>query len=108
MEYHLGGIYKKALLIKDLRLPNGFDPKMADLMVLIPSGYPGSALDMFYFDPHLKRLDGSEIHALAEESHFERLWQRWSRHYQWEAGKDSLVGHVEFVKRQLHDELRCL
>ena len=96
---------KNALLIEHFPIPEGFDCETSTLMVLIPSGYPGSALDMFYFDPSLARSDGEGINALASEVHFERSWQRWSRHYGWEAGVDSIVRHVEYVKRQLRHEV---
>ncbi len=97
---------KNALLIDHFPIPEGFNCETSTLMVLIPSGYPGSALDMFYFDPPLARSDGVGIKALASESHFERSWQRWSRHYSWTAGEDSIVSHVEYVKRQLRHEVR--
>ena len=95
---------KHGLLIEDFPVPEGFDRETSTLMTLLPSGYPGSALDMFYFDPPLRRSDGAGIGALVSESHFGRSWQRWSRHYDWEAGVDSLVSHVEYVKRELRRE----
>lgn len=96
---------KHGLLIEDFPVPEGFDRQTSTLMVLLPSGYPGSALDMFYLDPPLARCDGAYIGQLASESHFARSWQRWSRHYGWEAGVDSLVSHVEYVKQQLRSEV---
>lgn len=97
---------KHALMIRQFSIPSGFNREASTLMVLLPSGYPGSALDMFYFDPPLARSDGVDIGGLAPELHFERSWQRWSRHYAWEAGEDSLAKHVEFVIRQLCREVR--
>ena len=96
---------KHGLLIEDFPVPEGFDRQTSTLMILLPSGYPGSALDMFYLDPPLARGDGAYIGQLASESHFGRSWQRWSRHYGWEPGVDSLVSHVEYVKRQLRSEV---
>ena len=96
---------KHGLLIEDFPVPEGYDRQTSTLMILLPSGYPGSALDMFYFDPPLARSDGTGINKLASESHFARSWQRWSRHYGWEAGVDSLVRHVEYVGRQLRSEV---
>lgn len=96
---------KNALLISEFRVPLGFDRETSTLMILLPSGYPGAGLDMFYFDPSLARADGGEIDALASEEHFGRSWQRWSRHYTWEPGVDSLTSHVEYVKRELRLEI---
>ena len=96
---------KHGLLVEDFPVPEGFDRETSTLMILLPSGYPGAALDMFYFDPALARSDGGHIDNLALESHFGRSWSRWSRHYGWEAGVDSLVSHVEYVKRQLRFEV---
>ena len=96
---------KFGLLIEGFPLPNGYTVEKSTLMVLIPSGYPGPALDMFYFDPPLNRSDGSAINALASETHFGQEWQRWSRHYEWQPGVDSVVTHVEYVINELRDEV---
>ncbi|MYD31033.1 MAG: hypothetical protein F4201_01545 [Nitrospira sp. SB0677_bin_15] len=96
---------KSGLLIEDFPVPGGYTEKTSTLMLLIPSGYPGAALDMFYFSPSLKRSDGSAVHAVAVEEHFGRTWQRWSRHYTWEPGFDSVVKHIEYVKHDLKNEV---
>ena len=70
-------------------------------MILVPAGYPASPLDMFYFDPPLGKADGTEAGELAIEEHFQRQWQRWSRHYQWTPGDDNLASHVEYVLNEL-------
>ena len=97
---------KYGLLIRDFPLPGGYTVEESTLMVLIPSGYPGSRLDMFYFDPPLSRSDGSAI-ARTEpiEVHFARQWQRWSRHYDWQPGIDDLVRHIEYVRNELKKEV---
>ena len=97
---------KFGLLIEDFPVPGGYEVKKSTLMLLIPSGYPGSALDMFYFCPPLDKLDGSSIGSLASETHFDQLWQRWSRHYNWQPGVDSIVTHIEYIKNQLAEELK--
>ena len=97
---------KYGLLIRNFPLPGGYVVGESTLMVLIPSGYPGSGLDMFYFDPPLSRSDGSAIvGAEPMEIHFARQWQRWSRHYDWKPGIDDLVGHIEYVKNELKKEV---
>ena len=96
---------KFGLLIDCFPISKGYNLESSTLMVLIPIGYPGSMLDMFYFDPPLEKLDRTQINALATESHFGRIWQRWSRHYPWQPGVDSIVKHIEYVKNELDNEV---
>ncbi len=100
-----GGNGKYGLIIEDFFLPDGYTAEKSTLMLLVPSGYPGSGLDMFYFDPPLDRSDGRGIGGLATENHFTRQWQRWSRHYQWNPGEDFLVKHIEYVINELQQEV---
>jgi len=95
------GSGKYGLLIEGFSVPGGFEQSKADLMVLIPVGYPATPLDMFYLDPSLSKLNGRDLEALSIEEHFSRQWQRWSRHYQWNPGEDDVARHIEFVWRQL-------
>ena len=96
---------KSGLFIEDFPIPDGYTETKSTLMLLIPSGYPGAALDMFYFSPSLNRSDGSSVRAVAVEEHFGLTWQRWSRHYTWEPGVDSVVKHIEYVKHDLKNEV---
>jgi len=45
------------------------------------TGYPGGALDMAYFHPPLKRVDGRPIPNLGVLMIDEKSFQQWSRHY---------------------------
>lgn len=94
-----GGKY--GLLIEGFAVPAGFTRSTADLMVLIPAGYPASPLDMFYFGPPLSKVNGHDAGALSIEEHFARRWQRWSRHYDWSPGKDDLTRHIEYIWHEL-------
>ena len=97
---------KVGMLIRDFPIPDGYTVSAATLMLLIPSGYPGSMLDMFYFlQPGLEKTSRQPIAALATEKHFGRSWQRWSRHYKWEPSRDSVASHIEYVKNELGTEL---
>ena len=97
---------KRGLLIKDYPLPEGYTPRKTNLMLLIPDSYPTGMIDMFYFDPPVKRQDGVGIAALADEPHFYRQWQRWSRHYEWRAGIDNISTHITYVFNQLRSEIK--
>lgn len=95
------GSGKYGLLIEGFGIPDGFAQSSADLMVLIPVGYPASPLDMFYLDPPLSKLNGRDAGALSIEEHFARRWQRWSRHYPWHPGENDLAQHIEYVWNEL-------
>lgn len=95
---------KSGVIISGFPLPDGYTAEKSDLLIIIPQGYPGAALDMFYFDPQLRKSSGRGIDKLATETHFNRSWQRWSRHYQWTPGEDNLVKHIEFVTNVLKQE----
>lgn len=96
---------KEGIVIRDYRIPDGYVPEQSDLLLIVPSDYPVANIDMFYFHPEVLRKDGSSIAALAYESHFDRTWQRWSRHYEWRPGVDSIATHITQVKNQLESEL---
>ena len=90
--------------ISKFPIPDGYLPNASDLLIIIPQGYPGAALDMFYFSPGLQKTNGKNIETIEVEQHFNHPWQRWSRHYQWTPGEDNLIRHIEFVKKRLQTE----
>ena len=77
---------KFGLLVRSFPVPHGFVQRETTLMVLVPSGYPGVPVDMFYFNPGLQKANGDAILGLEDEGHFDTTWQRWSRHYEWTPG----------------------
>lgn len=100
---------KRGVTIKNFPLPPGkFQIDAADVLVLIPQGYPDAQLDMFYVNPPLMlKPSGQEArNANVRENHFGRTWQRWSRHYkpgQWRTGVDDLQSHLQVVENALRD-----
>ena len=57
---------QKALVLKQFGLPTGrFDAPSADLLILLPGGYPDNPPDMFYANPWLRTL--TEITLLCAE-----------------------------------------
>jgi len=93
------------LLLHDHPLPTGYNADKATVAVCIGKGYPPAALDMVYFLPALARLDGKAIHALADQKIDDQTFQRWSRHYGWRPGVDTLVTHHLRIKEWLVTEL---
>ncbi len=96
---------KRGLIIHSYELPQGYVPNEVDLMLLIPADYPIGQLDMFYFSPGVSREGGIAIGGLSIETHFQREWQRWSRHYSWRPGEDTIITHVSYVRNELQSEL---
>ena len=96
---------KSGVVIRGFFLSPGYTAEQADLLIIIPQGYPGAALDMFYFSPPLQKKNGNQINALVMKTHFDREWQRWSRHYSWTLGEDNLIKHIERIKKILEQEV---
>jgi len=92
------------LVIPGHQLPDHWIPERADLLVVVPDGYPLSGLDMFYVNPEInlrsgKLPSGGEHH----EVFLDRQWQRFSWHYQkqWNPSRDSLLSHIRFCMARL-------
>lgn len=96
---------QKAVILKAFALPPGrFDVPAADILVLLPSGYPDTPPDMFYATPWLKLASSNSYPNRADQS-FEfgsRNWQRWSRHNnEWRAGVDGIWTMIKRIETAL-------
>jgi len=82
------------VVLKEYQLPEGkYDHDIADILILLPPGYPDSAPDMFYASPCLKlKSTGREAYAANVSHSFGgKVWQRWSRHNRnWRSGIDGI------------------
>jgi len=82
------------IVLKSLKLPSGkFNCETADILVLLPVGYPDCPPDMFYSSPQLvlKGTGQPPKACTVQHSFASRVWQRWSRHNKaWRPGVDSL------------------
>lgn len=91
---------QRALVLKDYQLPPGkFDHSTADILILLPSGFPDAPPDMFYVFPWVKLTNANRYPRAADAAHQYAgvSWQRWSRHSQeWRPGRDGLA---TFIKR---------
>jgi hypothetical protein len=93
------------LIISNFKIPDGYLIKEAALAINIPSTYPDTKLDMAYFHPPLAREDGVAIGATGATATISgKAYQRWSRHYDWRLGIDSLRSHILFVEEWLTRE----
>src|ERR1700728_1707334 len=91
------------LLLHGVVLPAGYQVATASIAIKIEPGYPNAQLDMAYFDPALRRVDGKPIPCADAVMHIDgKQWQRWSRHRTsanpWVPGEDSLETHLILVR----------
>lgn len=85
---------QKAVILRSYPLPAGrFDVATADILIVLPNGYPDVRPDMFFAMPWLKLAKGNHYPRAADQP-FDfngQRWQRWSRHNnQWRAGIDGI------------------
>lgn len=97
---------ERGIIVKKYSLSEGYNQSEVEMMILIPQDYPMAALDMFYLLPGIAKTNGSDIKALNNEEHFGKQWQRWSRHYTWEAGIHNIATHFHSIKDSLEGELQ--
>ena len=98
---------QKGVILKARLLPDGrFDVLQADVLILLPSGYPDAAPDMFYLLPWVKLVNGGRYPRCADQPFQFRCqsWQRWSRHNnEWRPGADgiwTMLKRVEFALQE--------
>ncbi len=96
---------QKGLILKQYRLPSGlYDVNKADILILLPSGYPDLSPDMFYLLPWVKLVQNQKYPSRANIPYqFKgRRWQRWSRHNrQWRRGVDGIWTMLKRVNNAL-------
>jgi hypothetical protein len=84
---------QKAIILRAYPVPVGrFDHDKADILILLPDGYPDVRPDMFYALPWLKLRNGRYANRADQPFDFSgQRWQRWSRHQeQWRPGIDGI------------------
>ncbi len=95
------------VIIRGFALPAGkFQVAAADVLVLLPSGYPDVPPDMFYTEPWLRLAQGNSYPARAGRPHcFAGVqWQRWSRHnHEWRPGIDGLRTMIKRIETAIED-----
>lgn len=96
----------KGVVLQRLSLPAGrFDASAADILILLPAGYPDHPPDMFYAKPWLKLASSSGRYPKAADQAFTfggQSWQRWSRHNNsWRPGVDGIWTMLKRVETAL-------
>jgi hypothetical protein len=95
-----GGLH---LVIRDYPFPAAYNPRITNLLVQLPAGFPNAALDMFWTSPHVQLSSGGRPVATDHRAvqHDGNEWQRWSRHIQWRAGVDDLRSFLAAIRREI-------
>lgn len=96
---------QRGIILRQYPLPKGlFDAAKADLLILIPSGYPDVPPDMFYLLPWVKLVGRNALPRAADQPHAfaGQTWQRWSRHNpEWRPGVDGIWSMLKRVDHAL-------
>jgi hypothetical protein len=102
------------VLVRNYSFPEQYAPRIADLLLRLPAGYPNAAPDMFWTKPDVRLASGAwpsqcehhEVPGTGQGSEvYEQIpWQRWSRHFE----NDWIVGRhgLQFFMRTISQELR--
>jgi hypothetical protein len=98
---------QKAAILRRITLPAGrFDAAVADILILLPAGYPDSPPDMFYALPWLRLASTRACPRAANQgySFAGQNWQRWSRHNtEWRRGVDGIWTMVKRIELALQE-----
>lgn len=98
---------QKGLIISDWALPTEkFDHEKADLLILLPQGYPDIPPDMFYLYPAIKLMPHHQYAKASDQFiNFEqKQWQRWSRHFpreDWRSGTDGMHSYLKKIEEAI-------
>jgi hypothetical protein len=91
------------IVIKNYQLPDLYTKEMVDILIRVPPMYPVSKLDMFWVYPEIKLSSNNRYPDRADvfNNYLKKRWQRFSRHYNWRPGIDSLASHMKTIERTL-------
>jgi hypothetical protein len=92
------------VVIHDFDFPEAYTPRKANLLIILPAGYPNANLDMFWTEPVVKLANGTvPARADSHTAYNGVSWQRWSRHFQnaWRQGVDNLRTFLTTIRREL-------
>lgn len=97
----------KAVILRGFALPLGrFDIPAADILILLPGGYPDNPPDMFHALPWLRLVPAKRYPKAADHpvSFAGQNWQRWSRHNNaWRAGVDGIWTMLKRIETALQE-----
>lgn len=92
------------VVIHDFDFPAAYAPRKANLLIILPAGYPNANLDMFWTEPVVKLANGAWPDRADNHATYDGVsWQRWSRHFKtaWRQGVDNLRTFVATIRKEL-------
>ena len=96
---------QQGVVLRGFPLPTRlFDAETADILIVLPSGYPDTPPDMFFTIPWLELKSGGGYPRRADSSFAfgGKNWQRWSRHNnEWRLGTDGIWTMLKRVETAL-------
>jgi hypothetical protein len=100
----------KWVIVHGYPVPEGYNHRVADVALRIPPSYPDGDIDMVYFFPEIKLVNGRMIRALTPLVIDGKQYQQWSRHRTpqnpWRPGLDNICTHLLQVDSWLERELK--
>lgn len=92
------------IIIHHFLFPTPYQPDRADMLIILPAGYPIANPDMFWTYPDVK-LNGNQWPTNSDyhQDFHGKSWQRWSRHLTkgWRPGVDNLRNFVTSISREI-------
>lgn len=92
------------VVIENFPFPAAYTPRVANLLIILPAGYPNANLDMFRTIPDVMLASGGWPKNADNRETYEAVsWQRWSRHFNsaWRQGIDNLRTFAASIKHEL-------
>jgi hypothetical protein len=90
------------VILKGVGFPSQYSAQQADIRIILPSGYPNAAVDMFRTHPVLTLVNGNPpIGGTGSEDFDKKKWQVWSRHITWRVGVDDLRSFFRSIKKEI-------
>lgn len=95
------------ILLPGFELPDGFAPRVVEMLLMLPFGFPESQPDMFWVLPWVTLHGIKPQNADQTGQIIGRAWQRFSRHLSagaWRPGIDNLQSWVAAITCMLERE----
>lgn len=92
------------VILRGYEFPTVYTPRTADLLIILPAGYPNANPDMYWTYPDVKLVNGQwPLNGDHHHTYGSRSWQRWSRHFQgqWRPGVDTFRAYLAAVRKEI-------